>query len=42
MTQLVESLKRLYLNRKITLEILKELLQKGTISDTDYQYIIEN
>lgn len=42
MTQLVESLKRLYLSRKITLEILKELLQKGTISDTDYQYIIEN
>lgn len=39
MTQLIESLKRLYKNGKISEEKLQSMLQKNTITQYEYQYI---
>jgi len=36
---LVESLKRLFEREKITMSQLQESMQKGTITEADYQYI---
>ncbi len=40
MTQLVESLKRLYEKGKISEEKLQSMIQKSTITDYEYKYII--
>ena len=40
MTQLVESLKRLYKKGKISEEKLHTMLQKSIITDYEYKYII--
>ena len=40
MSLLVESLKRLYVSNKVTDIKLKELIQKGTITEEEYQYIV--
>ena len=37
---LVESLKRLYSNYRITEESVIELFNKGTITETDMKYIL--
>lgn len=37
---LVESLKRLYLNYKVTEEPVIELYKKGTITEKDMNYIL--
>lgn len=42
MNSLVESLKRLYENKKVSLEKIKELLPHKTISQDEYNYIIKN
>ncbi len=42
MNSLVESLKRLYENKKVSLEKIKELLTHKTISQDEYNYIIKN
>ena len=40
MNQLIESLKRLYENNKITENKVTEMCKKGTISETDKKYIL--
>ena len=40
MSILVESLKRLYLNYRITKESVVELCEKGTITEDDKVYIL--
>lgn len=40
MTQLVESLKRLFLKQLISKEKLEKMQKKETITETDYEYII--
>lgn len=40
MSILVESLKRLYLNYRITKESVIELCEKGTITEDDKVYIL--
>lgn len=40
MTQLVESLKRLYEKGKLSEEKLQLMIQKSTITDYEYKYII--
>lgn len=40
MTQLVESLKRLFSKGKLSSKKLQEMLQKQTITSYEYQYII--
>ncbi len=40
MTQLVESLKRLYKKGKISEEKLQIMIKKSTITDYEYRYII--
>lgn len=40
MNTLIDSLKRLYSNGKITTEKLNELLEKGTITKNEYMYIL--
>ena len=40
MTEFVESLKRLYINKKVTDVILKRLLESKKISNEEFNYII--
>ena len=40
MSILVESLKRLYLNYRITEESVNEMFNKGTITEEDMKYIL--
>jgi hypothetical protein len=40
MKLLIESLKRMYENGKITRERLLEMVEKGTIDIEDYDYIV--
>lgn len=40
MNALVDSLKRLYKNGKITIEKLNELLEKEKITQSEYMYIL--
>lgn len=40
MRTLVESLRRLYLSGRLTLEQIHERLEKGTITQEEYEYII--
>lgn len=40
MNNFVESLKRLYNDKKLTKKKLKEILDKGQITQEDYNYII--
>lgn len=37
---LVESLKRLYLAGRLTLEQIQQRLERGTITQEEYEYII--
>ena len=39
---LIESLKRLYSQNKVTVSKLNDLKKKGTISSDDYDYIVLN
>ena len=39
MSTLVESLKRLYLRHRLTKFQIKERVEKGTITETEYEYI---
>lgn len=41
MRTLVESLRRLYKAGKVTIEKLNEMLEKGTITQAEYDYIID-
>lgn len=40
MRTLVESLRRLYLAGKLTLEQIQARLEKGTITQEEYEYIV--
>lgn len=40
MRKLVESLKRLYLSNRLTLEDIEERKTKGTINEEEFNYII--
>lgn len=40
MRTLVESLRRLYLSGKLTLEQIQARLEKGTITQEEYEYIV--
>lgn len=42
MSQLVESLKRLYSGGELSLSIIDELLNKKKITDEEYKYIVES
>ena len=41
MRTLVESLRRLYQNGKVTIEKLQEMYNQGKITFPEYEYIIE-
>lgn len=41
-TQLAESLKRLLNNKVITVQKVKSLLSTGKITESEYQYILNN
>lgn len=41
MSTLVESLKRLYEAKRLTLKQLKERVEKGTITPEEYKYITD-
>ncbi len=40
MRKLVESLKRLYLSNRLTLEDIEERKTKGTINEEEFNYIV--
>lgn len=40
MNVLIDSIKRLYKNGQITTEKINELLEKGTITQNEYMYIL--
>lgn len=41
MSQLIDSLKRLYQSGKLTLEQIESILAKGSISQEEFDYITE-